>query len=116
MTAAVLSAGHDDTPEFEEPWQARAFAIVNLLVQDGVLTASDWSNCLGGKRDVDAAVDQGYWYDWLESIEGLLQGEGILTDAHIRSAISAIIDARVHRHAAAPEPLFVDRSRARQGA
>lgn len=108
MVQPVLSAGDGGENSFDEPWQVRAFAIVNLLVQHGVLTASDWSNCLGSKRRVDDAVDQGYWQDWLATVEDFLANKGILTSRHIENAVAAIDGAREHRHPAAPEPLFID--------
>lgn len=106
--AMILPARLDEASGFDEPWQARAFGIVNLLVRQGTLTASSWSNCLGSKRAVDSDIDQGYWRDWLETVEDFLSEQGILAESHIGSAMEMILDAREHRHAAAPDPIAID--------
>jgi Nitrile hydratase beta subunit len=112
MTPLELHAEGNQTPNFDEPWQARAFGIVNLLFEQGLIASSDWSNCLGSKREVDAAEDRGYWQDWLATIEDMLSEREILPPCHLDDAIHAIAEAREHRHMPSPEPVAIDPARA----
>jgi len=40
-------ASVDGEPAFDEPWQAEVLAIADTLVQNGMFSASAWSNALG---------------------------------------------------------------------
>jgi len=40
-------AAVDGEPSFDEPWQAEALAIADTLVQNGVFSATAWSDALG---------------------------------------------------------------------
>ena len=50
----------DGEPSFDEPWQAEALAIADTLVQNGVFSATAWSDALGEALQnaaVNAVVD-----------------------------------------------------------
>ncbi len=59
------------TPEapFDEPWQARAFAMAVRLHEAGLFTWPEWSAHLG--RALRAAPDRPYWESWLDALEAL---------------------------------------------
>ena len=42
-------AGQDDSPPFEEPWQAQALAMAFNLIDRGAFTNEQWSEALGAK-------------------------------------------------------------------
>ncbi len=67
----------DGQPAFDEPWQAEVLAIADTLVQNGMFTASAWSDALGAAlkqaESCGAADDQGTYYQCvLSALEGLV--------------------------------------------
>ena len=70
-------ASVDGQPAFDEPWQAEALAIADTLVQNGLFTASAWSDALGAAlaeaQSGGAADDQGTYYQCvLNALEQLV--------------------------------------------
>lgn len=70
-------AGRDGEPGFAEAWQAEALAIADTLVQNGLFTASEWSEALGAAlRQAEAAgasdVQQTYYECVLNALESLI--------------------------------------------
>jgi nitrile hydratase accessory protein len=70
-----LSAG---SPVFNEPWQARAFAMTLALHERGVFTWPQWAEALS--RQITAAQAAGdadlgdtYYQHWLRALESLVQ-------------------------------------------
>jgi hypothetical protein len=63
-----------DPPErperpFDEPWQARAFALAVLTVQERGLSWEDFRHRL--KTAVTAEPQRPYWESWLAALEDL---------------------------------------------
>ena len=48
-------ASVDGDPVFDEAWQAQALAIADTLVQNGLFSASEWSQALGDELAAAAA-------------------------------------------------------------
>ena len=70
----------DDAPVFAEPWQARAFAVVVQLCQDGHTDWDDFQKRLIAEIGAaDAAGDDttGYYEHWLAACERLLVERGL---------------------------------------
>ncbi len=70
----------DDTPVFTEPWQARAFAVVVKLCQDGHAEWDEFQRHLIAEVGAaDAAGDDatGYYEHWLAACERLLVERGL---------------------------------------
>ena len=70
-------ASVDGKPAFDEPWQAEALAIADTLVQNGMFSASAWSEALGAAlaqaENSGAADNQGTYYQCvLSALEGLV--------------------------------------------
>lgn len=68
----------DDQPTFNEAWQAQVLAIAQNLIDEGAITANDWSNTLGAalrNRQVDTETDtvESYYQAALETLETVLQ-------------------------------------------
>ena len=74
----------DDNNEvvFSAPWEARAFAVVVALHQQGHFTWPEWAECLGEEIAAAAAADDGsqYYQYWLSAAEKLVV-EKALCDA-----------------------------------
>ena len=99
-------------PVFAEPWQARAFAVVVRLCQDGHYEWDDFRQRLIAEIGAaDAAGDDatGYYEHWLSACEKLLAARG-MTDAGDLAARKA--DVAANRPAptrAVANPVAVDR-------
>jgi nitrile hydratase accessory protein len=66
-----------DSPVFNEPWEARAFAMALALHQRGVFTWPQWAEALS--RQIEAARAAGdpdlgdtYYQHWLRALESLV--------------------------------------------
>lgn len=72
-------AGVDGEPVFAEAWQAQALAIADTLVQNGIFSASAWSEALGEalrQAEMDGASDdqETYYRCVLRALEELVAG------------------------------------------
>lgn len=70
-----LDAG---SPVFNEPWEARAFAMTLALHERGVFTWSQWADALARQiaqaRDAgDADLGDTYYQHWLRALESLVK-------------------------------------------
>ena len=66
-----------DSPVFNEPWEARAFAMTLALHERGVFTWPQWAEALS--RQIDRARAAGdedlgdtYYQHWLRALESLV--------------------------------------------
>ena len=67
-----------DTPVFEEPWQAEAFALVLALRERGVFSWPEWAEALSREVNKPDAAPSGedYYRHWLAALETLLAVKG----------------------------------------
>lgn len=70
-----LDAG---TPVFNEPWEARAFAMTLLLHEQGVFTWPQWAQALSREIEHahaagDADLGDTYYQHWLRALESLVK-------------------------------------------
>lgn len=79
-------AREDGKPVFEEPWQAQALAMADILVKADLFGPSAWSEALGaalrraeavGRPDTPAT----YYAAVVEALEGLLERSGAVSTA-----------------------------------
>ena len=74
---------------FDEPWQAQALAMADLLVQSGTIDAQDWASTLGARlRSAGAAQADdanAYYGAVLGALEDLLYGSNALDPAQVAS-------------------------------
>ena len=84
-----------DGPVFTSPWEARAFAIVVLLYQQGHFTWQEWVNALSaeiaaakaaGRADYGSA----YYELWLTAAEKLLTAKGMFLEQELRHKKAAL--------------------------
>ncbi|WP_440764981.1 nitrile hydratase accessory protein [Natronorubrum sp. DTA7] len=77
----------EETPTFDAPWQARAFAIAVALSADGAYEwdtfqerlAAEIERADGSDRPADrAAAEAKYYHRWLVALERLLVSDGVL--------------------------------------
>ena len=86
---------------FDEPWQARAFAIAMALGRGGRYDWETFRQRLINAIGQDASARAGYYVSWLVALETLLDERGILLHDQIERRAeeieSAATDARHKR-------------------
>lgn len=95
-------------PVFAEPWQARAFALMLKLREQGHFTATEWSTELGkALRDRAASGDDpaapgetaensSYYAQWLSALESLVLAKGLTDQQTLLTRKEAWADAYRH--------------------
>jgi len=76
-----LRPGGGDTPVFNEPWEAHAFAMVLTLHERGLFTWREWAGTLAAQIATAQAAgdpDDGgtYYRHWLAALESLVASKG----------------------------------------
>jgi len=71
-------------PVFNEPWEARAFALVLRLHEQGLFTWPEWAGTLSqeissAQARGDADLGDTYYQHWLRALETLAARKGALT-------------------------------------
>jgi nitrile hydratase accessory protein len=66
-----------DSPVFNEPWEARAFAMTLALHERGVFTWQQWADALSrqiteARSAGDADLGGTYYQHWLRALESLV--------------------------------------------
>jgi nitrile hydratase accessory protein len=66
-----------DSPVFNEPWEARAFAMTVALHERGVFTWPQWAEALSRQIELaraagDADLGDTYYQHWLRALESLV--------------------------------------------
>ncbi len=73
----------DDEIKFNEPWEARAFAIIVQLANAGQFTWAEWVECFSKEVAAAAAVEAAggapntYYQQWLTAAEKIMIAKGI---------------------------------------
>lgn len=68
----------DGSPVFNEPWEARAFAMTLALHERGLFTWPQWAEALSrqiteARSAGDADLGDTYYQHWLRALESLVQ-------------------------------------------
>lgn len=74
-------AAKDGDPIFEAAWQAEVLGVADLLVQQGLFTATDWADALGNAVRAHPDTTEGYYKSVLAALEHLLAENGVPTEA-----------------------------------
>ncbi len=82
----------DGEPVFDEPWQAQALAMADTLIDNGVISATLWSDMLGSElkkaQSLDADDDMTTYY------KAALQALELLLDQQTSVSASEVSDKR----------------------
>ena len=108
-----------DVASFPAPWAARIFAMTRTLSINGHFTWTEWAHALGRELHLHQALfqsqmteDLAYYRCWVNALESLLQGKGLVNGSSLQSAASAAVANWPHPdHHAHPEPVAVSPSR-----
>ena len=84
LTGAVSQPRDHEGPVFDEPWGARAFAIVVKLYENGHYTWPEWVEYLAAevaaaKKLDDPTAGPKYYEQWLAASEKLVADKGLAT-------------------------------------
>lgn len=87
-------ARHDDSPPFEEPWQAQALAMAFNLIDRGAFSNGRWSEALGAQLAAAKARDEPdttdtYFHCVLAALEALLDDSNRLPVATLNDRTEA---------------------------
>ncbi|WP_216366778.1 nitrile hydratase accessory protein [Halovulum dunhuangense] len=84
-----------DTPAFDAPWQAQAFALAVALEERGLFSWAEWTAGLSVRLNgPDAASDGSDYYDhWLANLEALLAERGAALPAEVARTAAAWVRA-----------------------
>lgn len=93
LPEAIAQAGQnaalpgDDGGElvFNSPWEAKAFAIVLALFQQGHYSWTEWAQALGGEIRAAGAEDDGtgYYLLWLSAAEKLVASKALVDESEL---------------------------------
>jgi nitrile hydratase accessory protein len=80
-----------EAPPFDEPWQARVFAIAVALNQRGLFSWSEWAQALGAEiaAGPQEAGNEAYFQSWLRALENMLVAKGVASAAGLASLAQA---------------------------
>lgn len=91
-----------DAPLFRAPWEAQAFALVEHLKAQGLITPLEWADALGAA--IRAAQAQGdpdtgetYYRHWLAALETILHEKNLASYVAIEARESTLANAREHQ-------------------
>jgi nitrile hydratase accessory protein len=102
---------------FEQPWELRAFAIAVAAYHSGQYEWSEFQLSLGDAirrwETGDGAEPWAYYERWLEALETVLAGNGVLSDAALdeRTTAALAVPKTAGHHAARREPIAIDPAR-----
>lgn len=91
-------AGLAGDPAFEEPWQAKAFAITVLLHERGLFAWTEWADvlsrhCAGLHPSAGNAASSGdagaYYSAWMRALEEIVSAKGLASPALIEDTAEA---------------------------
>ncbi|SAL81213.1 Nitrile hydratase beta subunit [Caballeronia arvi] len=74
---------------FKEPWEAKAFAIVVTLSQEGRFTWSEWVDCFSSHverattAEAEGRAAKTYYEQWLDAMEELLVRKGVTSSEQL---------------------------------
>lgn len=92
--ARLAPLARDEGPVFDEPWQAQALAMADMLVRRGIFTPVAWSEALGGALRRAAAAGRPdtpgtYYAAVVEALEELLEQAGALSHDALHERLEA---------------------------
>ncbi len=105
----LLSGAAQATPAFSEPWQARIFALVTRLCEDGRYDWERFKVLLIEEIEQHGAADGADYYErWLCAAERLITGMGLLSATDLAERKGHLAAHPPHPTHAAPGPIAID--------
>ena len=114
MIPGLKVPGDKDGPVFDEPWQARVFALVVRLCRDGRYEWDEFRRLLIaeiGAADAAGDGETGYYDHWLAASEKLLGARGLLAQDDLAGRKAELAANPPEPTKAVPNPVHVDPGR-----
>jgi nitrile hydratase accessory protein len=108
----ALEAG--ESPHFQSPWEARAFAMVVKLAEAGHFTWPEWVDFLSrsiAESGINEASDgrpRSYGEQWIAAAESLLISKGVTSAEQLRAKRLACWPVNVDHAHVTPNPAGVN--------
>lgn len=85
---------------FAAPWEAKAFALVVHLHQQGRFAWQEWVDALSGEiaADRERVPHTPYYELWLAAAEKLMAGKGLVEGSALSAARAALRASQAHDH------------------
>jgi len=102
---------------FDQPWELRAFAVAVAAYHAGQYEWSEFQLSLSDSirrwEDGDGREPWSYYEHWLEALETVLAGNGVLSDASLdeRSRTTLATPRNTGHHEAHRKPVAIDPAR-----
>jgi len=97
------------SPTFSEPWQARIFALVTRMCEDGRYDWDSFKVLLIDEIEHHGSADGSDYYErWLAACERLITGKGMISGADLAERKDALAAHPPHPTSAAPGPITID--------
>ncbi len=102
---------------FDQPWELRAFAIAVAAYHAGQYEWSEFQLSLSDSirrwEDGDGGEPWSYYEHWLEALETVLAGNGVLSDASLDERTRTVLATprNTGHHEAHREPVAIDPAR-----
>jgi nitrile hydratase accessory protein len=94
----------DDEVKFNEPWEARAFAIIVQLANAGHFTWGEWVECFSKEVAAATAIEAAggapktYYQQWLSAAENIMVAKGVTSPDQLAARkFSMSIAGSVHQ-------------------
>ena len=89
----------EDGVVFAAPWEAKAFALVIQLHQEGRFEWQEWVDALSGEIAADSSrhPHTPYYELWLAAAEKLTSGKGLVSEQGLQATRTALLNAQ-HQH------------------
>jgi nitrile hydratase accessory protein len=88
-----------DNVKFAEPWEARAFALIVKLADNGYFTWGEWVECFSKEVAAATAAEAAgapaktYYEQWLNAAENLMVAKGAASREQLAAQKSALAQA-----------------------
>ena len=99
--AAVPGLPQDDEGVvFAAPWEAKAFALVIHLHQQGSFEWKDWVKTLAGEiaADLTRTVETPYYQLWLNAVETLVAARGLIDATWLETTRAELLAVQSGEH------------------
>lgn len=88
MSRSIEPLEDKSRPSFNEPWQAEAYALVQVLMETGCISPQEWATAFGAvlrqaATDGETDSDETYYTSLAEALERVLVAEGTLQKAEV---------------------------------
>ncbi|MDA1072459.1 MAG: nitrile hydratase accessory protein [Proteobacteria bacterium] len=109
LPADLPSDGAGGSPSFGEPWQARIFALVARMCEDGRYDWESFKVLLIDEIERHGRTDGSDYYErWLAACERLVTGQGFVSAADLAERKAELAAHPPHPTSAAPGPIAID--------